>query len=169
VSPAPSTSPNVTIQDCPAKVSNSSGRYSFQCPAGWKFVNCEASESTGSYTWLVNPPKSSFCLQEAYGARMLVWSQPGDHSADPENHVGIFVGERQSSQPVTVAGVSGTRRSYLVTADYPLPPPKNTVQILYTFLTGGRTYFADYDRYPGEADLTTDFDRMITGSFGFSP
>jgi hypothetical protein len=99
---------------------------------------------------------------------MMIVSEAGDHSADPESHQGLYVGDRQSSQAVTVAGVGGTRRTYLVTASAPLPPPKNTVQILYTFLTGGRTYFALYDRYPGEPDLTADFDRMVTASFQFS-
>jgi hypothetical protein len=99
---------------------------------------------------------------------MLIVSEAGDHSADPENHQGLYVGERQSSQVVTVAGVGGTRRTYLVTASNPLPPPKNTVQILYTFVTGGRTYFALYDRYPGDLDRTADFDRMVTASFRFS-
>jgi hypothetical protein len=118
------------------------------------------------YTWLVNP--SVGCLTEQYGARMMILSEAGDHSADPENHQTLYVGDRQSSQAVTVAGVGGTRRTYLVTANGPLPPPNNTVQILYTFVTGGRTYFALYDRYPGEPDLTADFDRMVTASFRFS-
>lgn len=76
--------------------------------------------------------------------------------------------ERQSSTAVIVAGVAGTRRTYLVTADNLLPPPRGTVQVLYTFVTSGRTYFAQYDRYPGDGDLTADFDRMVTGSFKFS-
>lgn len=140
--------------------------YSFQCPTGWKFINCEETAFGGSYTWLVNPSPS--CLPEQYGARMMIESAAGDHSADPENYQRLYVGERQSSQPVTVAGVGGTRRTYVVTANNPLPPPRNTVQILYTFVTGGRTYFALYDRYPGEPDLTVDFDRMVTASFRFS-
>jgi hypothetical protein len=155
-----------TITTCPAKVRNVSGAYSFQCAAGWKFINCEETTGSGGYTWLVNP--YTICLTEQYGARMMIVSEAGDHSADPENHQTLYVGERQSSQAVTVAGVGGTRRTYLVTASNPLPPPRNTVQILYTFVTGGRTYFALYDRYPGDPDRTADFDRMVTASFRFS-
>jgi hypothetical protein len=147
-------------------VKNVSGAYSFQCSTSWKFTNCEATNSDAAYTWLVNP--ATPCLSELYGARMIVLSEPGDHSADPENHQGLYVGTRESSQPVTVAGVSGTRRTYVVSADNPLPPPKNTVQVLYTFVTGGRTYFAEYDRYPGDTDLTSAFDQMVVGSFRFS-
>lgn len=101
---------------------------------------------------------------------MMVWSAPGDLAANHESNQGpgMYVGARQSSQNVVVAGVTGTRRTYLVTADNPLPPPKGTVQVLYTFVTGGRTYFAQYDRHPGEADLTSGFDQMITGSLAFS-
>jgi hypothetical protein len=100
---------------------------------------------------------------------MLVRSQSGDHSTDPENPQMTYPRERQSSTAVVVAGVAGTRRTYLVTADNtPLPPPKGTVQVLYTFVISGRTYFAQYDRYPGDGDLTADFNRMVTGSFKFS-
>ena len=155
------------LANCPAIVRNVSGAYAFQCSASWKFINCEATNGNGSYTWLVNPGTPG-CWSELYGARMMVLSEPGDHSADPENHQGIYAGTRQSSQPVTVAGVSGTRRTYVVSADNPLPPPKNTAQVLYTFVTGGRTYFADYDRYPGDTDLTAAFDQMVMGSFRFS-
>ena len=167
--PSPSPTPDVTagtITTCPAAVRNISGAYSFLCPTGWNFANCEETTGSGAYTWLVNP--SAICLTEMYGARMLIVSEAGDHSADPENHQGLYVGERQSSQAVTVAGVGGTRRTYLVTASNPLPPPKNTVQVLYTLVTGGRTYFGLYNRYPGEPDLAADFDRMVTATFRFS-
>jgi hypothetical protein len=99
---------------------------------------------------------------------MLIESETGDHAADPENGVSIGVGQRQSSQSVVVSGVSGTRRTYLVMADQPLGSPKGTAEVLYTFVTGGHTYFALYDHYPAEADLTADFDRMITDSLKFS-
>jgi len=39
---------------------------------------------------------------------------------------------------------------------------------LYTFLTGGRTYFAIYDHFPDDADLTAAFDQMVTTSLSFS-
>jgi hypothetical protein len=113
------------------------------------------------YTSLINPEG---CRQEAYSVRMMVWSLQGDHSAG-EN---TYLGQPQSSQPVTVARVSGTRRTYLVTAANPIPPPKGTVQVVYTFLTGGRTYFALYDRYPDDSDLTAGFDQMVTTSLSFS-
>jgi len=52
--------------------------------------------------------------------------------------------------------------------DRPLGSPKGTAEVLYTFVTGGRTYFAFYDQYPAEANLTADFDRMVTDSLKFS-
>jgi hypothetical protein len=161
-SPSPSAvaSPGV-IANCPARVSNVSGAYSFSCPAGWKYVNCEQSPFIEPYTWLINP---GGCRQEQYNVRMMVWSRHGDHSAG-EN---TYLGQPQSSQPVTVAGVSGTRRTYLVTADNLISPSKGTVQVVYTFLTGGRSYFALYNRYPGDTDLTAGFDQMVTTSLSFS-
>jgi hypothetical protein len=149
------------IATCPARVSNVSGAYSFSCPAGWTYINCEQSPFIEPYTALINPEG---CSQEGYWIRMMVWSRQGDHSAG-EN---TYLGQPQSLQPVTVAGVSGTRRTYLVTAANPLPPPKGTVQVLYTFGTGGRTYFALYDHYPDDSDLTVDFDRMVKTSLSFS-
>jgi hypothetical protein len=96
---------------------------------------------------------------------MMVWSVAGDYPGGPGN---APLGDQQSSQAATVAAVTGTRRTYLVTADLPLPPPKGTIQVLYTFLTGGRTYFALYERYPGDVDLTGGFDQMITQTLAFS-
>jgi hypothetical protein len=113
------------------------------------------------YTWLINPEG---CRWEQYTARMMVWSRPGDQPFG----VNAYLGQLQSSQPVTVSAVSGERRTYLVTADNPIPPPKGTVQVEYRFLTGGRTYFALYDRYPGDTDLTAAFDRIVTTSLTFS-
>jgi hypothetical protein len=80
----------------------------------------------------------------------------------------MSMGQQQSSQTVTVAGVTGTRRTYLETADHPLPPPKGTFEVLYAFVTGGRTIFAFYARYPRDADLTTAFDQMVTATLKFS-
>ncbi len=159
-SPSAVASPGV-IANCPAKVRNVSGAYAFLCPDGWLYVNCEQSPFIMPYTWLINP---GGCSQEGYGVRMMVWSQQGLHSA-AEN---TYLGQPQSSQSVIVAGVSGTRRMYLVTAANPLPPPKGTAQVIYTFLTGGRTYVALYDRYPGDRDLTADFDQMVTTGLRFS-
>ena len=74
----------------------------------------------------------------------------------------------QSTLNVSVLGVSGTRATYLVTVSNSLPPPKGTVQVLYTFTTGGRKYYLEYDRYPGDADQTALFDAMVTGGLRFS-
>jgi hypothetical protein len=153
-------SPGV-IADCPARISNVSGAYSFSCPAGWKYVNCEQSRFVDLYTWLINPQG---CSPEPYTLRMMVWSRQGDQPFG----INSYLGQPQSSQPVTVSGVSGERRTYLVTADNPIPPPKGTVQVEYRFLTGGRSYFALYDRWPGDTDLTAGFDQMVTTSLSFS-
>jgi hypothetical protein len=143
-------------------VRNSAGAYSFQCSSDWKFLNCEAY----TYTWLINPyGLADGCLDEAYGARMMVWSVSGDYSGGPSN---MTLGTQQSSRTATVRGIAGTRRTYLVTADSPLGPPKGTIESLNTFVTGGRTLFAFYARYPGDPDLAADFDSMISGTLKFS-
>src|ERR1700730_5337867 len=165
VSPSPSPSAAASlaaIGDCPARISNVSGAYSFSCPAGWTYVTCEQSPFIDPYTWLINPEG---CTQEPNTLRVMVWSRPGDHPFGENS----LVGQLQSSKPVTVSGVSGERRTYLVTADNLISPPKGTVQVEYRFLTGGRSYFALYDRYPGDTDLTAAFDRMVTTSLSFSP
>jgi hypothetical protein len=165
-SPTPLASPSnaraAVPATCPATVRNSAGAYSFQCSSDWKFLNCEAY----TYTWLINPyGLADGCLDEAYGARMMVWSVSGDYTGGPSN---MSLGTQQSSRTATIAGIAGTRRTYLVTADSPLGPPNGTVETLYTFVTGGRTLFAFYARYPGDADLAADFDSMITGTLKFS-
>jgi hypothetical protein len=96
-----------------------------------------------------------------YGARAFVISYAG--APDPPG----YLGDLQRSQSVTVASVAGTRKVYSVTASNPLPPPKDTVQVRYTFQTGGRTYYIGYDRYPGDPDRTPDFDRMVMETLAF--
>jgi len=109
---------------------------------------------------LVNPDPT--CNQEEYGVRAFAISLPGP--GDPPRYLGAL----QSTRKVTVTGVSGTRSVYLVTANNPLPPPKGTVQVLYKFATGGRTYYLEYDRFPGNVDRTGAFDQMVLGSLKFS-
>ena len=135
-------------------VHNAGGRYAFTCSTTWQYINCD------SYAWLINPP--GLCTQELYGARLVMISFPGAH--DPPGYLGTL----QSSKTVTVASVAGTRKVYLVTKSNPLPPPKDTVQVLYTFKTGGRTYYFEYDLYAGDADSTAEFDRMVTQTVAFS-
>jgi len=121
----------------------------------------------GAFTWLVNPGN---CSGEQYGSTMLIESEAGDHSADPENGSTIAVGLRQSSQPVVVSGASGTRRTYLYGKDSQSMSGDSlagTTEVLYIFVTGGRTYFAAYWHYPADPDLTADFDRMVTGTLKF--
>ena len=160
----PSPRPTPAVAECPTTIRNSSGSYRFQCPAGWKYVNCESNDTHGAFTWLINP---AGCSPEPNGARMMIWGVPGQVSAEGGGS-GMYVGTRKSSRNVVIDGISGTRRTYLVTKSLPLPPPKGTVQILYAFVIGGATHFALYNRYPKGPDLTAAFDRMITTTLRFS-
>jgi hypothetical protein len=110
---------------------------------------------------MINP--QSPCRQEEYGSRVFAISFAGAHA--PPGYLGTL----QSSQNVVVAGAAGTRQVYLVTASNPLPPPKGTVQVLYALPHGGRTYYVQYDRYPGDADATATFDDMVTQTLTFLP
>ena len=140
--------------DCPAVISSANGSYSFICPLGWKALHCEAL----AFTWLLNPGN---CRGEAYGARFLVLTRSGDHSQDPPGQNGLYTGEFQSSQSAKADGRSGTRSIFLVKGNKPLPPSDGTIQIQYIFFTGGRTYWIEYDRYPGDSDLTAAFDSGV--------
>ena len=160
----PSPRPTPVVAECPAIISNASGSYRFQCPAGWKYVNCESNDTHGAFTWLINP---TGCTSEPNGPRMMVWAVPGEVSAET-GASGMYVGTRKSSKNLVIDGIGGTRRTYVVTKSLPLPPPKGTIQVLYTFTIGGETHFALYNRYPKEPDLTAAFDRMITKTLRFS-
>jgi len=134
--------------------------YSFQCPAGWHYMNCEGNIAYPPHTMLVNP--DPVCNQEEYGVLAFAISYPAP--SDPPRYLGTL----QSSQGVTVDGVSGTRTVYVVTADNRLPPPKGTVQVLYKFVAVGRIYYLEYDHFPDNIDRTVAFDQMVTGSLRFS-
>src|ERR1700692_995155 len=98
----PSPTPRGVILNCPATITNRGGAYRFDCPAGWTYTNCESSDANGSYTWLINP---AGCFGETYGARMMVWSEHGQVSAEGGGS-GAYVGTRTSSKSVVVDGIS---------------------------------------------------------------
>lgn len=160
----PSPTPPGATLDCPATIRNRSGAYRFDCPAGWTFANCESNDTHGAFTWLINP---NGCSSEQNGARMMVWGVPGQVSAEGGG-AGMYVGTRKTSKSLVVDGIQGTRRTYLVTKALPLGPAKGTIQVVYTFVTGGETHFAIYNRYPKEPDLTAAFDKMITTTLHLS-
>ena len=56
----------------------------------------------------------------------------------------------------------------VINAKLPLPPPKGSIQVIYTFVVGGETHFAAYVRYPKDKDLTAAFDTMITKTLHLS-
>jgi hypothetical protein len=155
--PPPTATPSTA---CPASVSSVSGKYSFQCPTGWHYMNCEGTSAYPPHTMLVNP--DPVCNEEEYGVRAFAISYQG--LSDPPRYLGTL----QTSRNITVDGVAGTRSVYLVTVDNPLPPPKGTVQVMYKFVSGARTYYLEYDHFPDSIDRTSAFDQMVTSSLRFS-
>lgn len=162
-SPSPTPSPALaqgTVAECPQRIENQSGKYGLICPQGWKVIDCGQTDLHGPYTWLINP--AAECRQQMSGVRAYVVSVQGD--LGPPS----YLGAQQQSKQVTVNSVAGTRSVHVVSADNALPPPKETVQVLYKFATGGRTFYALYDRYPGDPDRTAEFDRMVTETLKFA-
>jgi len=162
---APSASPTPhpplaqgTVSDCPQTIDNQPGRYTFVCPQGWKVIDCPQTEFHSPYTWLINPAEQ--CRQQMSGVRAFVIS------LDRDQPPASYLGAQQASRQVTVDSVTGTRIVYVVSANS-MPPPKDTVQLLYRFSTGGRTFYAQYDRYPDDTDRTAEFDRMVTETLKF--
>src|SRR5713101_4062612 len=80
-SPSSTATPGVA---CPARVTNISGKYTFQCPAGWHYLNCEGTTAYLPHTMLVNPDPS--CNQEEYGVRAFAISFPG--ASGPPRYLG---------------------------------------------------------------------------------
>ena len=69
-----------------------------------------------------------------------------------------------SSQPVTVQGVSGARRTGTFTQ---CQGGEETAMTEYDFTTNGRNYFFTYEARPGAVPLS-DFDLMVTATATFS-
>lgn len=110
--PSPDPTPTPTPQpplvqgvlaECPQNIANSSGKYSFSCPVGWKVIDCAQTEFNSPYTWLINPAEQR--RQEMAGVRALAISVEGDQPPP------AYLGELRSSQSVTVDAVSGTVRA----------------------------------------------------------
>jgi hypothetical protein len=49
-----------------------------------------------------------------------------------------------------------------------MAPLKGATQIVYKFVTGGRTYAVYYTREPGEPDLAIDVDNLVQQTFRFT-
>jgi hypothetical protein len=69
-----------------------------------------------------------------------------------------------ASQPVTVQGVSGVKRTGTFTQ---CQGSEETTRTEYDFTTNGRNYYFTYDARPGAVPLA-DFDLMVTATATFS-
>jgi len=81
---------------------------------------------------------------------------------------GEYVGDITGSKPITVDGAAGTRQTATVTADTSIPPMKGATEVVYTFTVSSRTYVVYYTREPGEPDLASYVDLLVTRTLRFT-
>lgn len=74
-----------------------------------------------------------------------------------------------TSKNVTVQGVKGTRQSGTVKADpeFGIGPPAGTKEVLYVFVTNGKTYTLNYIQQPSFKDVLSDFELLVTKTLKF--
>ena len=173
--PAPSPTPPTTPTKCPSpaqssdpttgwiSLSNRSGQFSLRYPCGWGSSNCDGYAALGPE---FNSSTRSFCGTDEGIPTVLVVEFP---SATPQGQqAGEYVGDIIGTAPVTADGVDGTRQTATVTANLPLPPAQGASQVVYRFMTQGRSYVLYYTREPDQPDLTNDVDNMVERTLRFA-
>jgi hypothetical protein len=162
VAASPSPTPDPTAGWTP--LSNSGGQFSLRYPPDWGSKNCDTA----------NLAKNAALGPEFKGASNTChWSEgPATievFSATRQGQSGgVYVGQITSTTSINVDGVEGTRQTATVTANNTMAPLKGATQIVYKFVTGGRTYAVYYTREPGEPDLAIDVDNLVQQTFRFT-
>lgn len=139
------------------------GAFSFWHPADWYVKSCDTAFGS-PYAVATFVPATSPCNPDEYDQRFSLQSSPGNQPPPAFNSQYYA---STGSGTVQADGVTGTRSTYHVLTDAPLPPPKGTDVVLDVFSAGGRTYVIEYSHYPAEADRTVDFDTLVKDTLRF--
>src|SRR3981081_1207959 len=147
VAASPSPTPDPTVGWTP--LSNSGGQFSLRYNYDWGSKKCET--DTLAKNAALGPEfkgSSNTCHWSEGPATIEVFSATRQGQSG-----GVYVGEITGATSIKVDGVEGTRQTATVTANTTIAPLKGATQIVYKFVTGGRTYAVYYTREPGEPDL----------------
>ncbi len=162
----PSSSPSSQSSDPTTgwiQLSNRTGQFSLSYPCDWGSSNCDGYAALGPE---FSGSTISFCGTDESIPTVLIVEFP---STTPQGQQpGEYAGDITGSAPVTADSVTGTRQTAAVTANLPLPPAKGATQVVYRFMTQGRSYVLYYTREPGQPDFTSDVDNLVERTLRFA-
>lgn len=173
--PAPTPTPPATPAADPTESWNSSyssspGAYSFAYPQTWVLADNLDSCSDGLVLLASSKELVGKCASEDFG-QIVIASEAGDGSGKialaKTSYPDLQTKDVKSNRGVTGKRYSGTFK-VASGEDFGFGPADGTKTVQYVYYTNGRTYYATYYREPGEPDITSDFDALMTYAFAFA-
>lgn len=164
------TAPTTTTAADPTanwtKFSSTGGKFNFKYNPDWKKLTCD----DDSTVYLAPTTAALAVCNSDSGSQITIYSQAGDHRSDQrltaaDGYTSI------TSENVTVSSVTGTRMRGVLTTPGPVGSPANTITVIYSFYTNGRTYTASYNQEPSGArsqNVLSDFDLLVKNTFKFT-
>jgi hypothetical protein len=152
-------------------LTNKTGQFTLSAPADWGVQNCD-SPGQG---YVVAEPATNSGPACGRGENYTLWlfgiSMSGDQrqALPPNGSSYVYTAAISATADAVADGVNGYR--YLARIDTDrggFPPPKGTVQVLYVFFNGQRTYAFWYEHWPTDPDRTTDFDQLVRQTLKFT-
>jgi len=144
-------------------LSNQAGKYSLKYPNNWTAEPAgDPSMCSPELTLLAtSKDKIAKCATDGFG-QMAFDSAVGDKTAEYRLSY--------PSKSAIVDGVKGVRYEGTVetTSESGIGPEVGTKEVLYVVYDGTRTYRAMYYQYPGDEDITSEFDLLVTQTLKFT-
>jgi hypothetical protein len=167
-------SPGATAGLTPANwtvLTNKTGQFTLSAPADWGVQNCD-SPGQGYVVAEHATNSGPACGRgENYALWLFGISMSGDQrqALPPNGSSYVYTAPIRATADAVAGGAHGYRYSARIDTDRGgFPPPKGTVQALYVFFTGQRTYAFWYEHWPTDPDRTTDFDQLVHQKLKFS-
>ena len=151
---------------------NKTGHFSFDAPPSWAFLNCDPVYNVGLAIRAGDTVHTLSCANEACYFSVLITSVSGDQTKDAPSKVGCMqYVSGVTTKAVTIDGSAGNRITDTFIGGSGqtggFGPDSGTQQVLYVVYNGSMTYYALYQRLPGQPDETAAFD-VLMASFAFT-
>lgn len=140
---------------------NSSGGYSLKYPTTWSTAANASSCSSSLLLLGANSSSVGSCNTNNFGQITVTW-QPVKAPCGLDSSDWTV----NSTQSVTVSGVSGTETTGTSKVATTVPAGTSTVQ--YCFITKGNMYVADYSELSSYPNVLSDFNLMVTKTLTFN-
>ena len=158
--------------------SSSTTHFSFRYKPSWNFADCNVvthGQIGAGASWVVldsNSAPEAGCGDGELPDAIMVIAEPDSYFSSSGIDTGgdVATGNftAQSTETVSVAGVSGTRTEGKVLKQEGLQDPTGTTSVDYLFRHNGMGYEFLWMHFPGDTDTPADFDLMVKNTLKFA-